>query len=73
MTKNQHYVSKGIIKHFADEHKKTYELFIEKGGIYKTDISQTMSQNCVYEHPEIETNTIEDFFANYEKKNYSYH
>ena len=27
ITKNQHYVSKGILKPFADEHKKIFELY----------------------------------------------
>lgn len=27
-----------------------------------------MSQNYVYEHPKIETNTIEDIFASFESK-----
>ena len=66
VTKNQHYVSQGILKNFADEQKKTYELFIEKSIISKKSISKTMSQNYVYEHPEIETNTIENFFAKFE-------
>lgn len=32
ITKNQHYVSQGILKHFSDEQNKVFELFIEKNG-----------------------------------------
>lgn len=60
ITKKQHYVSQGVLKHFADEHRKTYELFIDKNLVSKKSIVDTMSQNYVYEHPKIETNTIED-------------
>jgi hypothetical protein len=67
-TKNQHYVSQGVLKHFCDEQKKIYELFIEKKLVSKKRIDNTMSQNYVYEHPRIETNTIEEIFANVEAK-----
>lgn len=68
ITKKQHYVSQGVLKHFADEQKKTYELFIDKNLVSKKSIVDTMSQNYVYEHPKIETNTIEDIFASFESK-----
>ena len=35
ITKNQHYVSRGIQKQFADTKKKVYELFIEKDNLSK--------------------------------------
>ena len=68
VTKKQHYVSQGVIKHFADSQKKTYELFFDKKIISKKSIVDTMSQNYVYEHPRIEKNTIEDLFASFESK-----
>lgn len=68
ITKNQHYVSQGILKHFADEKKKTVELYIDKGIISKKAIDNTMSQNYVYEHPRIETNSIEDLFCAFESR-----
>ena len=68
VTKKQHYVSQGVLKHFADSQKKTYELFIDKKIISKKSIVDTMSQNYVYEHPRIEKNTIEDLFASFESK-----
>ena len=68
ITKKQHYVSQGVLKHFADEQRKTYELFIDKNLVSKKSIVDTMSQNYVYEHPKIETNTIEDIFASFESK-----
>ena len=68
ITKKQHYVSQGVLKHFSDEYRKTYELFIDKNLVSKKSIVDTMSQNYVYEHPKIETNTIEDIFASFESK-----
>lgn len=68
VTKKQHYVSQGILKHFSDEQRKTYELFIDKKIVSRKSIVDTMSQNYVYEHPRIETNTIEDLFASFESK-----
>lgn len=38
ITKKQHYVSQGVLKHFADEHRKTYELFIDKNLVSKKSI-----------------------------------
>ena len=68
ITKNQHYVSRGVLKHFSDEQNKIFELFIEKILVSKRYIDNTMSQNFVYEHPKIKTNTIEDIFAKFESK-----
>ena len=45
ITKKQHYVSQGILKHFADQQKKIYELFIDKSIVTKKSIVDTMSQN----------------------------
>ena len=50
----KHYVSQGILKHFADQQKKIYELFIEKNIVLKKCIVDTMSQNYVYVHSKIE-------------------
>lgn len=63
VTKNQHYVSQGILKHFADDKKKIYEMYIEKKIISKKSIVSTMSQNYIYEHPRIQTNTLEHMFS----------
>ena len=43
-------------------------MFIDKNLVSKKSIVDTMSQNYVYEHPKIETNTIEDIFASFESK-----
>ena len=64
VTKNQHYVSEGILKHFSDSNNKIYEMFIEKKSVSKKITSSVMSQNYLYEHPLIQKNTIEDAFAN---------
>ncbi len=68
ITKNQHYVSQGVLKHFSDGQNKIFELFTEKKLVSKKRIDNTMSQNFVYEHPRIETNTIEKIFAKFESK-----
>ncbi len=68
ITKNQHYVSQGVLKHFSDEKNKIFELFIEKELISKKCIDNTMSQKFVYEHPRIKTNTVENIFAKFESK-----
>ena len=43
-------------------------MFIDKNLVSKKSIVDIMSQNYVYEHPKIETNTIEDIFASFESK-----
>lgn len=67
-TKNQHFVSRGILKHFADDQKKTYELYIEKNIISKKAIDNVMAQNYVYEHPALRANSLENFFARIESQ-----
>ena len=66
--KNQHYVSEGILKHFADNNKKIYEIYIPKRVVSKKEISEVMSQNCVYEHPLLEKNFLEGSFTAIENK-----
>ncbi len=66
--KNQHYVSEGILKHFADTNKKTYEMYMPKKVISKKVISDTMSQNYVYEHPLLKKNSLEKTFGAIEDK-----
>lgn len=67
-TKNQHYVSEGILKHFTDTNKKTYEIYMPKKIVSKKGISDTMSQNYVYEHPLLKKNSLEKTFAEIEDK-----
>lgn len=64
--KNQHYISEGILKHFADNKKKTYELYIPKEIVSKKEINEVMSQNCVYEHPLLKKNFLEKSFKDIE-------
>lgn len=66
--KNQHYVSEGILKHFADDNKKIYEIYIPKKIVSKKEISEVMSQNCVYEYPLLEKNFLEGSFTAIENK-----
>ncbi len=66
--KNQHYVSEGILKHFADTNKKAYEIYMPKKIVSKKNISDTMSQNYVYEHPLLKKNSLEKSFGAIENK-----
>jgi len=68
ITKNQHYVSRGILKHFADDRKKIFELYIEKEIISLKSIDKVMSQNYIYEHPALEVNSLEKFFSQIEDR-----
>lgn len=68
ITRKQHYVSKGILKHFAYPNKKTIEIYIPKKVVSKKEISDTMSQNYVYEHPLLKENSLEKSFAAIEDK-----
>ena len=67
-TKKQHYVSEGILKHFTDTNKKTYEIYMPKKIVSKKGISDTMSQNYVYEHSLLKKNSLEKTFAEIENK-----
>ena len=40
ITRNQHYVSRGIQKQFADTKNKVYELFIEKGADFAGSVQR---------------------------------
>lgn len=66
ITRNQHYVSRGIQKQFADTKNKVYELFIEKDNLSKKNYNKTMAQNFVYEHPKLSTNYLEKLFSDIE-------
>lgn len=66
ITKKQHYVSQGILKNFLNEQGKVFELLIEKKLIIPKRIQDTMEQNYVYEHPALETNTLERKFGEIE-------
>ncbi len=68
IVKNQHYVSRGILKHFSDKDKKVYELFISKKIVSRKAIDNTMSQKFVYEHTDLEKNLIENLFSGFESK-----
>ncbi len=68
ITRNQHYVSRGIQKQFADAKRKVYELFIEKDILSKKDYEKTMRQNFVYEHPQLKINYLESLFSDIEDK-----
>lgn len=68
ITKNQHYVSRGIQKQFADTKKKVYEFFIEKDVLSRKNYDKTMAQKFVYEHPQLDVNCLESLFSDIENK-----
>lgn len=65
ITKKQHYIPQGLIKHFSCGDNKIFELFNNR-ILSKKSIRDTMSQNLVYEHEKLPTNTIEHFFSKIE-------
>ncbi|WP_160124122.1 DUF4238 domain-containing protein [Listeria monocytogenes] len=72
VTKKQHYIPQGILKHFSDDRKKVFELY---NNLYlsKKEIRDTMFQNFVYEHGDLPKNTIENSFARIENSFIPYH
>lgn len=62
ITKKQHYIPQGLIKHFSCGDKKIFELY-KNYILSKKPISDTMCQNLVYEHDKLPVNTIEHLFA----------
>lgn len=68
ITKKQHYISRGILKHFENETRRVYELILDKGIITPKLITETMSQNYVYEYPALSVNFLEKKFQEIENK-----
>ena len=66
VTKKQHYVSRGILKHFENDTGRVFELLLDKEMITSKRINETMAQNYVYEHPLFATNALENKFQEIE-------
>src|SRR5699024_4615693 len=64
--KNQHYVSQFILKKFANEKRQVYEVLLNKGRIYLTNINRSMSSKFIYEHKDLTKNTLENHFGEIE-------
>lgn len=62
VTKKQHYIPQGLIKHFAYRDKIIFELYKNR-IVSKKPIKDTMCQNLVYEHDKLPINTMEHFFS----------
>lgn len=62
VTKKQHYIPQGLIKHFSFGDNKIFELN-KKNNVYKNSVRNTMCQNLVYEHDELPVNIIEHLFS----------
>lgn len=67
ITKNQHYIPQGILKAFATDNKKVFELYKNR-ILSRKEIKKTMCHNMVYEHDALPTNTIENIFADSENE-----
>lgn len=65
-TRKQHYISQGLLKLFSDDGNHIYECLVSSGKVYQTDVTNAMEENCTYEHPLLEENTLEDAFATIE-------
>jgi hypothetical protein len=62
----QHYVSRFILKNFANEKDQVYESLVDRRKVYLTNINQSMCEKFVYEHSEIEKNSLEKTFSEME-------
>ncbi|PAD70646.1 hypothetical protein CHH83_02250 [Bacillus sp. 7586-K] len=62
-TKNQHYIPQNILAHFANEKEQLFEALIKQKKVYQTKYRQSMSERYVYEHPNLDTNLIENQFS----------
>lgn len=62
----QHYIPQCILKHFANEKDQVIECLVERGRIYPTNYINSMVERYTYEHPGLETNTIEKYFQKIE-------
>lgn len=68
ITKKQHYISQGLLQLFSNDGKHVYECMIPFRKVYRANISDAMEENCTYEHPLLEENTLEDAFASIERE-----
>ena len=66
VTKNQHYISEFILKHFANDKEQVSECLVNKGKIYTTHVSRSMSERYIYEHSDLEQNSLENAFSEIE-------
>lgn len=66
VTKNQHYISEFILKHFANDKEQVSECLINKGKIYLAHVSRSMSERFIFEHSDLEQNSLENTFSKIE-------
>lgn len=66
VTKKQHYIPQGLIKHFSYGDGKIFELNNKNNNVYQNSIRNTMCQNLVYEHDGLTVNSLEHFFSKIE-------
>lgn len=65
-TKNQHYISQCLLRNFANDDNKVYEILIDTRKIYHTNYKNSMVERFTYEHPILKKNSIEKLFQNIE-------
>ncbi len=66
VVKNQHYIPQSLLRHFADDQEKLFEVFLQQNKIFPTTIADTMSETYAYEYDKLPINTIENFFSKIE-------
>ncbi|MCT1577049.1 DUF4238 domain-containing protein [Oceanobacillus kimchii] len=62
----QHYVSKFLLKNFANEKDQVFESLVDMKKVYPTNINQSMCEKFVYEHSELDKNSLEKAFSDIE-------
>jgi len=67
IVKNQHYISQCILRHFANENGQVYEALVDEKRVYPTNYRNAMSERWTYEHPDLEKNNLERYFAKIEQ------
>tara|TARA_B100000508_G_C11460470_1_gene279021 strand:+ start:1278 stop:2435 length:1158 start_codon:yes stop_codon:yes gene_type:complete len=65
ITKNQHYIPQSLLKHFSND-GKLFEVLTQDKKIFPTTVGKTMCENYTYEHDQLPTNTVENFFSRIE-------
>lgn len=66
IVENQHYIPESLLWHFVNSDDRLFEVFLPKKKIYPTIPGKSMCEKFVYEDDSLETNELEDFFADIE-------
>ncbi|QQZ61172.1 DUF4238 domain-containing protein [Paenibacillus sonchi] len=66
IVKNQHYIPQNVLKHFADKGRVSEVLVEKNADPYQIPYRNSMSERFTYEHSQLATNAIENFFQKIE-------